>query len=169
MKFNLEEYETVETRIDKFWAAHPNGRILTDIAYQDEKRVMFRAEVYKDEKDERPASTGYAEETKGASPVNRTSHVENCETSAIGRALANLNFAAKGKRPSREEMSKVANSEPPDIDGYVLPLTDSQIKKAKKMVTDAGLDWEEIQAECEVKNLDTAVKVSNHIKEKAGA
>jgi hypothetical protein len=53
--------------------------------------------------------TGYAEEVRGAGNVNRTSHVENCETSAIGRALANCGMAGSDmtKRPSREEMSKV--------------------------------------------------------------
>jgi len=54
-------------------------------------------------------ATGYAEEVRGAGNVNRTSHVENCETSAVGRALANAGYAGSdvNKRPSREEMSKV--------------------------------------------------------------
>jgi hypothetical protein len=54
-------------------------------------------------------ATGYAEEVRGAGNVNRTSHVENCETSAIGRALANCGMAGSDmtKRPSREEMAKV--------------------------------------------------------------
>jgi hypothetical protein len=54
-------------------------------------------------------ATGYAEEVRGAGNVNRTSHVENCETSAIGRALANCGMAGSdmSKRPSREEMAKV--------------------------------------------------------------
>jgi hypothetical protein len=55
-------------------------------------------------------ATGYAEEVRGAGNVNRTSHVENCETSAVGRALANAGMAGTdvNKRPSREEMSKAA-------------------------------------------------------------
>jgi hypothetical protein len=54
-------------------------------------------------------ATGYAEEVRGSGNVNRTSHVENCETSAVGRALANAGYAGSdvNKRPSREEMSKV--------------------------------------------------------------
>jgi hypothetical protein len=49
-----------------------------------------------------------AEETVQGRGVNATSALENCETSAIGRALANAGYAAKGKRASREEMQKVA-------------------------------------------------------------
>jgi hypothetical protein len=59
-------------------------------------------------------ATGYAEEVRGAGNVNRTSHVENCETSAVGRALANAGMAGTdvNKRPSREEMGKVQRSAP---------------------------------------------------------
>jgi hypothetical protein len=59
-------------------------------------------------------ATGYAEEVRGAGNVNRTSHVENCETSAVGRALANAGMAGTdvNKRPSREEMMKVQNTAP---------------------------------------------------------
>jgi hypothetical protein len=59
-------------------------------------------------------ATGYAEEVRGAGNVNRTSHVENCETSAVGRALANAGMAGTdvNKRPSREEMTKVQNTAP---------------------------------------------------------
>lgn len=108
-KFNLEDYETVETRLVKFWEDHPNGRIETSIYHYDEKFVVMRAHVYfGDIADEVMIvkATGYAEEVRGAGPVNSTSHLENCETSAIGRALANCGYASK-HRPSREEMEKV--------------------------------------------------------------
>jgi hypothetical protein len=64
--------------------------------------------------DDVPVATGHAEEVRGAGNVNRTSHVENCETSAVGRALANAGMAGTdvNKRPSREEMSKVQNTAP---------------------------------------------------------
>jgi hypothetical protein len=108
MRFNLDNYETVEQRLAKFWEQFPNGQVFTQIHHYDETRVVFRAEVYKDITDPRPVATGYAEETRDASPVNRTSHVENAETSAIGRALANYIFQSKAApRPSREEMAKV--------------------------------------------------------------
>jgi hypothetical protein len=51
----------------------------------------------------------YAEERLGSSPVNKTSFVENCSTSATARCLSLLGheFSPKGKRPSQQEMSKV--------------------------------------------------------------
>lgn len=108
MGFNLNDYETVEERLTKFWGEHPEGRIATSMEHYDEKHVVFRAEVYQDAKDEKPKATGYAEEVRGSGNVNKTNHLENCETSAIGRALANMNYATKGKRPSREEMEKAS-------------------------------------------------------------
>ena len=111
--FNLDNYETVEDRLAKFWIDHPDGRINTSIHYYDDTRILVRAEAYFDREDMRPVATGYAEELRGASPVNRTSHAENAETSAIGRALANCGYAAKGARPSREEMEKVQRSPAP--------------------------------------------------------
>ena len=105
--FNLDNYETVEDRLVKFWNEHKDGRVLTSVHYYDDNRILVRAEIYFNREDDRPVATGYAEELRGASPVNRTSHAENAETSAIGRGLANCGYAAKGSRPSREEMEKV--------------------------------------------------------------
>ena len=107
MAYNLDNYEPVDARIDAFWAKYPNGRVATDVLEKTETSILIKAAIYKDANDAHPIATGLAEEIKGSSPVNRVSWVENCETSAIGRALANANFAAKGKRPSREEMEKV--------------------------------------------------------------
>ena len=113
-KFDLDSYETVESRLARFWTEHPNGRVLTDLVFHDERRFIVKAEIYFDREDLTPISSGFAEEIVGASPVNRVSALENGETSAIGRALANCNYASQGKRPSREEMQKVEryNSEP---------------------------------------------------------
>lgn len=105
-QFNLNDYDTVDSRIAQFWASHPEGAIRTDLVYDDGERVVVRADVYRDKDLARPCASGYAEERRGQGNVNKTSHLENCETSAIGRALANLGFQTK-KRPSREEMEKV--------------------------------------------------------------
>lgn len=106
MGFNLSDYQPVEERNAQFWAKYPAGRILTELVFDDGQRFTFRCEVFRDADDTRPAATGYATETVSNSGVNRTSALENAETSAEGRALARAGFAPKGARPSREEMQK---------------------------------------------------------------
>jgi hypothetical protein len=110
--FNLEDYETVEDRLTKFWKDYPDGRISTQIIEHTLQRFIIQAAIYRTEVDAQPWSTGFAEETVSTRGVNSTSALENCETSAIGRALANAGYASKGKRPSREEMAKVKAAEP---------------------------------------------------------
>jgi hypothetical protein len=105
--FNLEDYETVEERLIKFWKDHPDGQIHTKLLDQSAGRFIVEASIYRTEADHRPWTTGLAEETIQGRGVNATSALENCETSAIGRALANAGYATKGKRASREEMAKV--------------------------------------------------------------
>jgi hypothetical protein len=106
--FNLEDYETVEERLIKFWKDHPDGQIHTKLLEHSSGRFIVEASIYRTEADQRPWTTGLAEETVQGRGVNATSALENCETSAIGRALANAGYATKGKRASREEMNKVA-------------------------------------------------------------
>lgn len=107
MGFNLDDYETVEERLIKFWKQYPEGRIVTSLLSGTSTQFIVRAELYKDGSS--PIWTsGLAEETVQGRGVNSTSALENCETSAIGRALANAGYATKGKRASREEMTKVA-------------------------------------------------------------
>mgnify|MGYP000935651286 CR=1 FL=1 len=106
--FNLEDYETVEERLIKFWKDHEDGQIHTRLLDSSSGRFIVEASIYRTEADARPWTTGLAEETIQGRGVNATSALENCETSAIGRALANAGYATKGKRASREEMTKVA-------------------------------------------------------------
>ena len=106
--FNLDDYETVEERLIKYWKDHPDGRIETKLIEASASRFIVQAYIYRTEADQQAWSSGLAEETVQGRGVNATSALENCETSAIGRALATAGYATKGKRPSREEMSKVA-------------------------------------------------------------
>jgi len=107
MGFNLDDYEPVAARHARWLADHPNGRTITHmISAPGADICVIRAELWLEDI---CIATGYAEEVRNAGNVNRTSHVENCETSAVGRALANAGYAGSdvNKRPSREEMSKV--------------------------------------------------------------
>jgi hypothetical protein len=114
-QFNLADYETVEQRLIRFWAdeKHTDARIVTVNHTKPEDRQsgvwVVEARIYMNADDqfkECPKATGWAFEVDGGSMANKTSALENCETSAIGRALANMNMSGN-KRTSREEMQKV--------------------------------------------------------------
>src|SRR5919199_5390923 len=100
------EYAPVAERITLFYARYPTGRIITKLVSRSEREVVFQALVYRAAHHARPAATGWAAEREGDGEVNTVACVENTETSAIGRALANLGFTASRQRPSREEMEK---------------------------------------------------------------
>ena len=144
MGFDLSNYETVEQRLVRWWAAYPNGRVYTCMMNYTGDACVFYCELYADKDDMVPVATGYAEEIKTDRGVNATSFVENCETSAIGRAIANcpLQAPASGPRPSRNEMQKVERlstspQEHTPSDAFATP---KQIGYIKKLAKDAGLD-----------------------------
>ena len=113
--FNLSEYQTVQERVDLFWSRYSSGRFNLELVSISTEQVVFKAEVYLHKDDLYPATVDFAEERLGSSPVNKTSFVENCATSALGRAISMLGgeFSPKVKRPSASEMSKVQRlSEP---------------------------------------------------------
>lgn len=109
--FNLNDYETVESRLEKWYDKFADSRVETELIEATNSRFIVFAKLFKTEADAKPCATGLAFENITEKGVNSTSALENCETSAIGRALANAGFAAKGKRASREEMAKVNSNE----------------------------------------------------------
>ena len=117
--FNLADYETVEERSKRFYADWPSGRIVTEnlSTLQDRQLLTWvvKATIYCDLIDDLPKSTGHAFEIDGSGGANKTSALENAETSAIGRALANAGYSGN-KRASREEMEKVERNKTPAVD-----------------------------------------------------
>lgn len=105
--FNLEEYTTVAERIKLFREMFPMGRILTFLIHEDANRVVFKAELYRDDEDQYPFSTGYARELTAERGVNRDFALENCETSSVGIACKNAGIGTEKKSISREEAAKV--------------------------------------------------------------
>ena len=114
-RFDLSSYETVEARIKRFYDDHPAGRIITSCEVAGVDGLwLFKAYIYLSEGDQAadlPKATGYASEREGGPQTEWKAELG--ETSAIGRALANMNLSGN-KRASREEMEKVARSEDRD-------------------------------------------------------
>ncbi len=114
--FNLADYETVEERLKRFWAdkANADARLVTvnhTTPADREKGVwVVEARLYlsaADQEKDLPKTTGWAFEVDGVGMANKTSALENAETSSLGRCLANYLYSGN-KRASREEMAKVA-------------------------------------------------------------
>lgn len=106
LSFDATGYAPVADRITLFYARYPSGRILTELVSRADGEITFKALVYREPADAGPAATGWASEREGDGDVNAVACLENTETSAIGRALANLGFTASVIRASREEMEK---------------------------------------------------------------
>jgi hypothetical protein len=148
--FNLDDYETVEERLVKFWKDHPDGQIHTKVLEHTSSRFIVEASIYRTEADLRPWTTGLAEETVQGRGVNATSALENCETSAIGRALANAGYATKGKRASREEMSKVAAKE----------AVSSQVAQVKAKMAETSTEYIPVPKESDPWTVSSAAPVT---------
>ena len=151
MGFNLEDYEPVASRLARWLEqTEGHGRVITHLVHYSDNRCVFRAELYVGDT---LVATGWEEETRGDGVVNKTSHLANCETGSLGRALANAGLSGSDptKRPSREEMAKVARA-----GGPVLPTgsdtggryaTPKQMAFVRRLAADRGLTTEEdIQA-----------------------
>ena len=115
-KFDPNAYETVDQRIRRFYNDNPTGRITTELVSATgdpgSTRWVVKANVWRERADGDPDGTGYAFELDGAGMANKTSALENCETSAVGRALAQAGYSGD-LRATREEMAKVAAAQPP--------------------------------------------------------
>jgi hypothetical protein len=111
--FNLNDYEDVDSRIHKFYETYPDGALHTECVTNDEEKnvVVFKATAYRTYADPVASAIGYARGARKDRGVDRDFWFENCETSAIGRCLANLGLSARGKRASSLEMAKVADAE----------------------------------------------------------
>ena len=107
---DLASYAPVAERITLFYETFPRGRIITELVSRTERDVVFRALVYRDASEAEPSATGWAAEREGEGEINTVACLENTETSAIGRALANLGFTASRERPSAEEMAKASRA-----------------------------------------------------------
>jgi hypothetical protein len=103
MAFDLSNYETVEDRLIRFWADHPNGRIATSLIAQDGDQVIFRAEVFFEYLDTLPKATGYAEESVAHRQSIRppTSRIVKHRASAAHWLMPATRHTANGRHAKR--------------------------------------------------------------------
>jgi hypothetical protein len=155
-QFNLNDYETVEERIRRFYKDNPDGRIITENKTTPQDRqagvwVVYAAVYLTNDREALCRATGLAFEVDGQGMANKTSALENAETSAIGRALANAGYSGN-KRTSRTEMEKVARGKTPvapardwlvmaqamgdDLDGLRLLYSEAKTANAPKDTLD---------------------------------
>lgn len=136
--YNLDDYVTVNTRIEKFYEKYPDGSIQTELISLQDGMCIYKAYAYRDREDTKP-STGHAYEKEGSSFINKTSYIENCETSAVGRALAMMGFEIKKSIASREEVENAKlQQEMSEL------VTDIQAKTIYSMLIKSGLTNEKI-------------------------
>jgi hypothetical protein len=147
--FSPDQYATVAERIELFYSRFPEGRINTELVTREGGEITFKALVYRTAAETLAAATGWASEREGDGDVNTVACLENTETSAVGRALANLGFTASTKRPSLEEMEKVARVR------RALFLRDTQGTQRTLSLAEADVidDFLELLAKAETKGL----------------
>lgn len=99
------DYQTVALRVSKFREAHPLHSLTSTVIARDEDCVVMQAQIA--DETGRILATGHAEEYRKASQINRTSALENCETSAIGRALAAFGFGGTEFATANEVLNAI--------------------------------------------------------------
>ena len=107
-----KDYITVNERVKEFRKLHPQGQILTQIMANDDGQILFQAKIIVDGV---LVSTGHAYEKEGSSFINKTSHVENSETSAIGRALGLYGIGIDTSLESADEVANAVTQQKEDF------------------------------------------------------
>ena len=111
IKIHGKDYVLVNERVQEFHKLYPNGSIRTDLVEFSDKRFITKTEVCPDVSDRMRIFTGYAYEMVGSSQINKTSALENCETSSTGRALAMLGIGIDGSIASADEVQNAIHQE----------------------------------------------------------
>lgn len=129
-----KDYAEVNQRIKAFRMCHPNGTIATDIISIENGVVLMKASVY--DEDGKVLGSGYAYEKENSTFINQTSYIENCETSAVGRALGMCGFGIDTSVASYEEVSNAMANQGDQKEKLTKKATLKQVEKVKELVSD---------------------------------
>ncbi len=102
-----KEYVPVTERVKEFRKQYPDFKLITEIVHYDDNSVIMVAKIY--DKDGNVVANGHAQEDRNASNINKTSYVENCETSAVGRAIGMLGIGIDASMASAEEVANAVD------------------------------------------------------------
>ena len=154
IRIHGKPYVMVKDRIIKFHEDYPNGSIETELIEMTD-RFIFKAKVTPDVENPQRYFTGHAEEMVGSSQINNTSALENCETSAIGRALSSAGYfgtefcSANELENALVKPAKKTNQQVTNIvekyDGEV--IGDDVEPKIKNMINfgkHRGIEWKDV-------------------------
>lgn len=159
-----KDYAEVNQRIKAFRMCHPNGTITTDIISIENGVVLMKASVY--DEDEKVLGSGYAYEKENSTFINQTSYIENCETSAVGRALGMCGFGIDTSVASYEEVSNAMANQGDQKEKLTKKATPKQVEKVKELVSDIPkmLDYYKVE-----KIEDLSIEQASEIIAKKGA
>ena len=108
-----KDYVMVNERIKAFKELYPDYAIVTEIEHLGDGMCVIKAMVMDAEGN--PKASGHAYEKEGSSPINKTSYIENCETSAVGRALGFMGIGIDTSICSAEELAiAISQQETPE-------------------------------------------------------
>lgn len=159
-----KDYAEVNQRIKAFRMCHPNGTITTDIISIENGVVLMKASVY--DEDEKVLGSGYAYEKENSTFINQTSYIENCETSAVGRALGMCGFGIDTSVASYEEVSNAMANQGDQKEKLTKKATPKQVEKVKELVSDIPKMLEYYKVE---KIEDLSIEQASEIIAKKGA
>lgn len=143
-----KDYIPVNERVKEFRAKYPDLRVLSEIVSLDENSVVMKATVV--DMEGHALATGYAQEDRNASNINKTSYVENCETSAVGRALGMFGIGIDASMASADEVANAIERQ----EALKQKVDKNAISALKLLANEKGSDLDMILSYYEVAKVE---------------
>ena len=142
MDIKGKNYVLVNERVKAFRMLYPEGAIITELVKDEDGVCTFKASIYGETG---VLATGYAQEKESSSYINKTSYIENCETSAVGRALGFLGIGIDTSIASAEEVDTAIRNQG--------GLSDAMLKTLQKVLKEHGHAEKDVCSHFKVKTL----------------